>query len=93
MLLLNNNTVIFDNRTNLDQAVDCNDFDKMIFNICNVPGDGNCFFLCLSFALNDNFTMSNTYRQTICEYILKTGNIFATIVNFKSRHLCIIFRV
>lgn len=31
---------------------------------------------CLSFALNDNFTMSNTYRQTICEYILKNWEHF-----------------
>lgn len=60
-----------DNRTYSEQAVDGNDFDKMIFNISNVPGDGNCFFHCLSLALNHNFTMSVICRQIICEHILK----------------------
>lgn len=65
-----------DNRTNLNQTVDGNDFDKMIFNISNVPGDGNCFFHCLSLALNGNFTMSSTYRQAICEHVLKNWDHF-----------------
>lgn len=47
-----------------------------VFNVHNVPGDGNCFFYCLSFALHSNLTMSSTYRQTICNYILKNCEQF-----------------
>lgn len=47
-----------------------------VFNVHNVPGDGNCFFHCLSFALHSNLTMSSTYRQTICNYILKNWEQF-----------------
>lgn len=48
-----------------------------VFNVHNVSGDGNWdFFHCFSYALHINMTMSSTYRQTICNYILKNWEQF-----------------
>ena len=47
-----------------------------IFQVHNVPGDGNCFFLCLSPAFHDNFSMSSAYRKMICNHIVENWHSF-----------------
>ena len=39
--------------------------------VVNVPGDGNCFFHCLSLGLYGNFSRSDMLRYRICQTILK----------------------
>ena len=41
-----------------------------------VPGDGNCFFSCLSLALNGDFSQSQNYRNLICQGIVQNWDIF-----------------
>ena len=40
------------------------------YQVENVPGDGNCFFHCLSMAFYGNFSRSDVLRYTICQTIL-----------------------
>ena len=50
--------------------------DDKIFQVHNVPGDGNCFFYCLSLALHDNFSMSSAYGKMICNHIVENWHSF-----------------
>lgn len=43
--------------------------DNSMFDIFNVPGDGNCFFHCLSFLIHGNFSASTMFRNLICGMI------------------------
>ena len=37
----------------------------------DVPGDGNCFFSCLSLSIHGHFDMTRIYRELICSYIIQ----------------------
>ena len=45
-----------------------------VFNNFNVPGDGNCFFSCLSLALHGTISMSTYYRNMICTHVTANWN-------------------
>ncbi len=45
-----------------------------VFNNFHVPGDGNCFFSCLSLALHNNTSMSTYYRNMICTHVIENWN-------------------
>lgn len=51
--------------------------NRWVFGVQNVPGDGNCFFHCLSLSMHDNFSMSDNYRNDICGYILRNWEFFS----------------
>ena len=49
-----------------------------------VPGDGNCFFHCLSMSFYGNFEHSDYYRHLICKHIIKKWSFyedFATLTH------------
>jgi signal recognition particle subunit SEC65 len=44
------------------------------YSVYDVPGDGNCFFHCLSLAMHGRLTDARAYRHLICSNILETWN-------------------
>ena len=45
------------------------DASKLQFHLLNVPGDGDCFFHCLSLVLVGDSSETRNYRYTVCKYI------------------------
>lgn len=39
------------------------------YTVYDVPGDGSCFFHCLSLAIHGDIGWSHMYRHLICRYI------------------------
>lgn len=50
------------------------------YSVHDVPGDGNCFFHCLSLSLFGDFSQTEFYRQTICQHIFDNWENFQTEV-------------
>ena len=48
----------------------------------HVPGDGDCFFHCLSMALQRNFLKTSLYCEQICNYIAENWNIYEYFVAY-----------
>ena len=46
-----------------------------------VPGDGNCFFHCLSLSLHGNFSKTSFYRNLICSHIARNWDIWRDLVS------------
>lgn len=42
-----------------------------LFSIQAVPGDGDCFFHCLSYSLHKNLYSSSMLRNVICQNIIE----------------------
>ena len=45
--------------------------DDTLYTNWNVPGDGNCFFHCISLSLHGDFSHSEYYRKLICAHIIE----------------------
>ena len=49
-------------------------WQDVTYNILNVPGDGNCFFHCLSLSLNGDFSSTRRLRRSICHHVVENWN-------------------
>ena len=50
------------------------------FGCIHIPGDGDCFFHCLSMALHRNLLQTSLYREQICNYIAENWNMYEYFV-------------
>ena len=50
-----------------------------MYTVCNVPGDGNCFFQALSMATNNNLQMTQNYHDIICTHIHTNWSVYSML--------------
>jgi hypothetical protein len=50
--------------------------DSTEFKVLNVPGDGRCFFHCLSLAFHGHLHNSLNYRKSICRYLFVNWELY-----------------
>ena len=56
------------------------DASDVTFHTVNVPGNGDCFFNCLSLCLHGGMSQATFYRRVICMSIYRTWNDWGGII-------------
>ena len=66
--ILKSHQVYADLRHFPSQQLVLNELNYLVY---DVPGDGNCYFSCLSLSIHGHFDMTRIYRELICSYIIQ----------------------
>ena len=74
-----NNSVTLYNLSNHHGRKSLVFINTAIYTQWHVPGDGNCFFHCLSLALHGNCLYSQHYRQMICAHIVEHWDVWGDL--------------
>ena len=53
----------------------------LLYNVINVPGDGDCFFHCLSILNNGDISCSTKYRNDICYEVYNNFDKYISLVH------------
>ena len=70
-MILNNNINTI-KKINLDTKI----YEFPFFNAVDIEGDGNCFYICISYHLFGDQEVHKTVRETVYQYI-KNNTVFA----------------
>ena len=60
------------------------------FLVQDVPGDGSCFFHCLSVAIGGGLADSEMLRNVICGHILQNWRTLASGVSLRPKHRAVL---